>query len=226
MKQKLQIFINGAFTNNSTFVLLLGLCSILATSNTFSSALGMGMAVMIVLMMTNLIISLIRKIIPNEIRIPVYIIIIASMVTIVEMLMKAFTPELTVTLGVYLPLIVANCIIMGRAEVFASKNGPLDSLIDGFSTGFGFVLSIIILSLLREILGTGALTFVNPFTNLTVFNVTIFDARYAITLMVDNTGAFLILGLLLAAINSIMIFFTSSQKKRKEEALKAKAKQG
>ena len=225
MKQKFNIFISSAFTNNSVFILLLGLCSILATSNTFSSALGMGLAVTIVLMMTNLIISLLRKIIPTEIRIPVYIIVIASMVTIVEMLMKAFTPELTITLGVYLPLIVVNCIIMARAEAFASKNNPLDSLIDGLGTGFGYILSILVLSLLREILGTGSLTFINPFTNVTVFSWTIFDARFAISLMVDNTGAFLILGLLLAAINGITMAI-SSYKKRKKEGLNMKGEQG
>jgi electron transport complex protein RnfE len=225
MKQKLNIFISGAFTNNPVFILLLGLCSILATSNTFSSALGMGLAVTIVLIMTNLIISLLRKIIPNEIRIPVYIIIIASTVTIVEMLMKAYTPELTIALGVYLQLIVVNCIIMARAEVFASKNNPLDSLIDGLGTGIGYILSILVLSLIREILGTGSLTFVNPFTNVTVFSWTIFDARYAISLMVDNTGAFLILGLLLAAINGITMII-SSRKKRKKEVLNAKGEQG
>ncbi|HPN61114.1 MAG TPA: electron transport complex subunit RsxE [Bacilli bacterium] len=225
MKQKINIFISSAFSNNSTFVLLLGLCSILATSSTLSSAVGMGLAVMIVLMMTNLIISLLRKIIPPEIRIPVYIIIIASTVTIVEMLMKAFTPQLTITLGVYLQLIVVNCIIMARAEVFASKNKPLDSLIDGVGTGFGYLISIIVLSLLREILGTGSLTFVNPFTNATVFSWTIFDARYAISLMVSNTGAFLILGLLLAAINGLGMVI-SSRKKRRKEALIAKGEQG
>ena len=185
----------------------------------------MGLAVTIVLMMTNLIISLLRKIIPTEIRIPVYIIVIASMVTIVEMLMKAFTPELTITLGVYLPLIVVNCIIMARAEAFASKNNPLDSLIDGLGTGFGYILSILVLSLLREILGTGSLTFINPFTNVTVFSWTIFDARYAISLMVDNTGAFLILGLLLSAINGITMAI-SSYKKRKKEGLNMKGEQG
>ncbi|NCA93147.1 electron transport complex subunit RsxE [bacterium] len=225
MKQKLNIFISSAFTNNSTFVLLLGLCSILATSSTLSSALGMGLAVTIVLTMTNLIISLLRKIIPNEIRIPVYIIIIASTVTIVEMLMKAFTPELTTSLGVYLQLIVVNCIIMARAEVFASKNKPLDSLIDGLGTSLGYLLSIVVLSLFREIIGTGALTFVNPFNNVTVFSWTIFDARYAIPLMVDNTGAFLILGLLLAGINGIGMI-VSSRKKRRKEALIAKGEQG
>ena len=225
MKQKLNIFISGAFSNNSTFIMLLGLCSVLATSNTLSSAVGMGLAVMLVLMMTNLLISLLRKIIPDEIRIPVYIIIIAATVTVVEMLMKAFTPELTTSLGVYLQLIVVNCIIMARAEVFASKNKPLDSLIDGLGTSFGYLLSIVVLSLIREILGTGSLSFVNPFTNETVFSWTIFDARYAITILVNNTGAFLVLGLLLAAINAITMF-VSSRKKRNKEALIAKGELG
>ncbi len=203
--KKLNIIIEGIVKNNSTFVLLLGLCSILAVSSKFSDAVGMGAAVIIVLIMTNIIISLIRKITPNDIRIPVYIVIIASVVTIIQMVMKAFTPELAISLGVYLPLIVVNCVIMARAEVYASKNNPFDSFLDALGIGIGYLLSIVALALLREIIGTGALSFTDPFTNTTLFNVRIFPVEYAISIFNQNTGAFLMLGLMLAMINAIQI---------------------
>ena len=157
--KKLNIVLEGIVKNNTTFVALLGLCSILAVSSRLSDAFGMGMAVILVLVLTNLIISLIRKITPNDIRIPVFIVIIASVVTIIQMLMQAFTPDLALSLGVYLPLIVVNCIIMARAEVFASKNNPLDSLLDAVGSGIGYFLSIIALAALRELLGTGGIAF-------------------------------------------------------------------
>ncbi len=201
--KKFQIILEGMIKNNSTFVLLLGLCSILASSAAFSSAVGMGVAVILVLITTNILISLIRKITPNDIRIPVFIVVIAAVVTIIQMLMKAFTPELAMTLGVYLPLIVVNCIIMARAEVYASKNNVLDSFLDAIGIGLGYLLSIVALSLLREIIGTGGLAFINPFTNATVFDVQIFPAQYAIGIFTQNAGAFMMLGLMLATINAI-----------------------
>jgi len=217
--KKFNIIIEGIVKNNTTFVALLGLCSILAVSSNLSDAFGMGMAVILVLILTNLIISLIRKITPNDIRIPVFIVVIASVVTIIQMLMQAFTPELALSLGVYLPLIVVNCIIMARAEVFASKNNPLDSLLDAIGSGIGYFLSIIALAALRELLGTGGLSFTNPFTNLEMFSVSLFP-QYRIGLFVQPAGAFLMLGFMLAIINAIQI----SKTNRLAKANKAVAK--
>jgi len=210
--KKLNIVLEGIVKNNTTFVALLGLCSILAVSSNLSDAFGMGMAVILVLILTNLIISLIRKITPNDIRIPVFIVIIASVVTIIQMLMQAFTPDLALSLGVYLPLIVVNCIIMARAEVFASKNNPLDSLLDAVGSGIGYFLSIVALAALRELLGTGGISFTNPFTNSEVFNLSLFP-QYRIGLFVQPAGAFLMLGIMLAVINAIQIGKTNRQAK-------------
>jgi len=222
--KKLNIIVDGIIKSNSTFVLLLGLCSILASSSTFSSAVGMGVAVILVLMTTNVIISLVRKITPNDIRIPVYIVIIAVVVSIIQMIMKAFTPELALTLGVYLPLIVVNCVIMARAEVYASKNNPFDSFLDALGIGLGYLFSIVALSLLREIIGTGALRFVDPFTNSELFNVRLFPFQYAIPLFAQNAGAFLMLGLMLAAINAIQAAITT--RKAKKQAANSATKGG
>ncbi|HOJ44969.1 MAG TPA: electron transport complex subunit E [Bacilli bacterium] len=217
--KKLNIVLEGIVKNNTTFVALLGLCSILAVSSNLSDAFGMGMAVILVLILTNLIISLIRKITPNDIRIPVFIVIIASVVTIIQMLMQAFTPDLALSLGVYLPLIVVNCIIMARAEVFASKNNPLDSLLDAVGSGIGYFLSIVALAALRELLGTGGISFTNPFTNLEVFNLSLFP-QYRIGLFVQPAGAFLMLGIMLAVINAIQIGKTNRQNKSSGAAVK------
>ena len=213
--KKLNIVLEGIVKNNSTFVLLLGLCSILAVSGSVSNAFGMGLAVIIVLIMTNIIISLIRKITPNDIRIPVYIVVIATVVTIIQMVMNAFTPDLAMSLGVYLPLIVVNCIIMARAEVFASKNNPLDSFLDAIGIGIGYFLSIVALAFLRELLGTGGLSFVDPFSNTTLFSFSLFP-EYAIGLFTQPAGAFLMLGLMLASINAIQSGIEAKKKRTAE----------
>jgi electron transport complex protein RnfE len=215
--KKLNIILEGMFKNNATFVMLLGLCSILANSVSFTSAVGMGVAVILVLITTNIIISLIRKITPNDIRIPVYIVVIAAVVTIIQMLMKAFTPELALSLGVYLPLIVVNCIIMARAEVYASKNSVLDSFLDAIGVGFGYLLAIVAVSLFREIIGTGGLEFIDPFTNTTLFKIEIFPAQYAIGFFTQNAGAFTVLGLMAAAIAAIQAGM-AARKARKAKA--------
>lgn len=202
-QSKLGLIFYGAITNNATFSMMLGLCSVLASSNSFSTAFGMGIAVILVIMVTNALIASVRKVTPDEIRIPVYIVLIAAVVTIIQMLMQAFTPQLAMTLGVYLPLIVVNCIIMARAEVFASKHTIVDSLFDGFGTGLGYFLAIGAISLVREILGTGSLAFIDPFTNTTVFNVAILSQDFAIPLLLAPTGAFLTIGLLLALVNAL-----------------------
>lgn len=222
---KLKIFLNGLVYENPTFVLFLGMCPILATTSTFSAAFGMGLAVTIVLLLTNLIISLIRKWVPNEIRIPVFIIVIAAVVSVVEMLMYAYTFTLAETLGVYLSIIVVNCIILGRAEAFASKveNSPLDSIIDGLGNGLGFFFAVVLISLFREIIGTGGLAFSNPFTNQVLFDLQIFPKEYAISLFTQNAGAFLMLGFLVAAFVAIQDGVKSHKAKK---ALKAESEEG
>ena len=201
--KKSKIFTSGIFTSNPIFVLFLGMCPVLATTSSFSTAFGMGLAVTAVLMLTNILISAIRKLVPNEVRIPVYIVVIATVVTIIEMIMKAFTPDLAATLGIYLSIIVVNCIILGRAEAFASKNSVLDSFLDGIGTGLGFLAGLLIISLLREVIGTGALKFQEPFANTVLFNIRLFPQDYAISLFTQNAGAFLMLGLVAASINAL-----------------------
>lgn len=151
------IFRQGLWDNNSTLVQLLGLCPLLAVSNNVTNALGLGLATMLVLICTNSTVSLFRSAIPHEIRIPIYVMIIAATVTAVQLLMNAFVYDLYLSLGIFIPLIVTNCIVIGRAEAFASKNGVLPSLFDGFSMGLGMTLSLFILGAMREILGNGTL---------------------------------------------------------------------
>lgn len=152
-----KILKDGILTNNPVLVQMLGTCPTLAVSTTLSNGFGMGIAVTVVLMFSNLFISLLRKVIDKRIRIASFIVIIAGFVSMVEMLMKAYLPDLSESLGVYIPLIVVNCIILARAEAFASRNKPMPSVVDGFASGIGFTASICIVSAIREILGTGAL---------------------------------------------------------------------
>lgn len=156
-------FKNGFIKENPVFSLYLGMCSSLAISTTVNNGIGMGCCVTLILILCNVIISSIRKITPNEIRIPVYIIVIASIVTIVEMLVHAFTPSLYDSLGVFLPLIVVNCIILGRAEAFASKNGILASAFDGFGMGLGYTFALLLICVTREFLGNMSIVVTNPF---------------------------------------------------------------
>ncbi len=198
--KKRTIFLDGAFKNNSTFIMLLGLCPVLATTSGVSSALGMGLAMLAVIIVSNLVVSLIRHLIPNEIRIPVMIVIIATIVTVVEMLMKAYLPDLASNLGVYLSIIVVNCIIFARAESFALKNKVDDSLVDALGTGTGFILSVFVLALFREVIGSGAIDFKNFVNGETLFVLRLFPKEYAISIFIENTGAFIMLGLLIALI--------------------------
>ncbi|WP_373140541.1 electron transport complex subunit RsxE [Beduini massiliensis] len=201
--KKFDIFKKGITVENPIFVLLLGLCSALAITTTLTNAIGMGLAVTCVLILANVIISLLRKVIPSEIRIPVYIVIIATLVKCVQLLMNAYMISLYNSLGVFIPLIVVNCIILGRAESFASKNTVLDSLIDALGMGVGYTLAILAVSFLRELIGTGGLALVNPFDSTQViFQFSLFK-EYAIGLITQPAGAFLTLGTLIGVINSI-----------------------
>ena len=175
------------------FVLVLGMCPTLATTTSVNNALGMGLAATFVLVCSNIIISMIRNIIPNKIRIPSYIIVIAAFVSIVDMVMAAYLPDLHKALGLFIPLIVVNCIIMGRAEAFASKNSVMDSMADGIGMGIGFTLALILMSSIREILGSGT------WAGMKVMPVTYDPMLVAIL----SPGAFITSGLLMAGINML-----------------------
>lgn len=151
-------FTKGIIKENPVFVIALGLCPALAVTTMVWNAIGMGLGVIFVLVCSNLIISLLRNFIPDEIHIPAYIVVIASFVTMVELIMKAYLPSLAESLGIFIPLIVVNCVILGRAEAFASKNTPVDSIVDGLGMGIGFTIALIAIALVREVLGAGQIT--------------------------------------------------------------------
>lgn len=216
--KKRKIFIDGIFANNAAFVLFLGLCPTLATTKSFMSAFGMGIAVIATIILTNVAISAIRRWVPNEIRIPVLIVIIASIVTIIEMLMQAFMYDLSQTLGVYLSLIVVNCVILGRAEAFAMKNNVFDSFLDALGTGIGFLAGLLALALAREFLGTGGLAFSSLLTGKELWSFQLIPDNYVISLFVDAPGAFIMFGLLAALINFVG-FKVAENKKKKALAL-------
>ena len=187
------IFLNGILDENPTFRLVLGTCPTLAVTTSASNGVGMGIAATIVLMGSNLVISSLRNFIPKKVRIPSFIVIICMFVTIVQMLLKAYLPDLNDALGVFIPLIVVNCIILARAEAFASKNAPLASLTDGLGMGLGFTLSLTLMGSIRELIGAG-----------TIFGVTILGASYdPMKLITVPAGGFLTYGLLLGIINAI-----------------------
>ena len=182
------MFKKGVFTDNPVLVQTVGLCSTLAVSGTLQGAIGMSIALTFVLVMSNLVISLLRNFIPDEIRIPSFIVVIASFVTIVEMILNAYLPEIFNLLGIFLPLIVVNCIILARAESFAFKNGPLLSIVDGFANGLGYAFVLCILAVIRELFGTGAL-----------FGKQILPAQYSLKILTQAPAAFILLGLFVAA---------------------------
>ncbi len=155
-KRKLDIFTKGFFKENPTFVLLLGMCPTLATTTSAINGLSMGLATLFVLVLSNIVISAIAPVVPDKVHIPVYIVVIATFVTILQFAMQAYTPDMYKTLGLFIPLIVVNCIVLGRAEAFASKNGIVDSALDGLGIGFGFTMALTVLGMVREILGSGS----------------------------------------------------------------------
>ena len=189
---KMQIILNGILKNNPTFVLVLGMCPTLGTSTSAMNGLGMGAATMAVLIMSNLVISLIKNLIPDKVRIPAFIVVIASFVTIIQMLMQAYLPSLYASLGVFIPLIVVNCIILGRAEAFASKNGALDSILDGVGIGLGFTIALTLIGAVREILGSGA-----------IFGYSFGISDYMPLVFVLAPGAFFVLGYMMVLFNKL-----------------------
>lgn len=192
-------FLKGIIVENPVLVGLLGCCPTLATTTSIESAIGMAILFLIVLIGSNVLISLLRKVIPQEVKIPAYIVIIATFVTIVKMLCEAYLPELYQTLGVFISLIVVNCIILGRAETFASKNGPLSSLIDALGMSVGFAMALLIMSVIREFIGTGGFSFGNIFTFIPKVSWTPL-AAYKIDMFVQSPGGFLTLACILAVI--------------------------
>ena len=199
---RFQNFKNGLLKDNPVFSLYLGICSTLAITTSVNNGLGMGVAVICVLIMSNVIISLVRNITPEEIRIPVYIVIIATLVKIIQMLIEAYAPALNTSLGVFIPLIVVNCIILGRAEAFASKHGVLDSALDGLGMGLGYTLAVTSMSLIREVLSTGMINLVNPFDETQVlFNIRILPDDYVISMFSSPVGAFITFAILAALVS-------------------------
>ncbi len=190
MKEYLRILKNGIVNENPIFVLMLGMCPTLATTTSAVNGMSMGLATMFVLICSNLVISLIKNLTPDMIRIPVFISVIATFVTMLQMLMQAYMPSMYATLGLYIPLIVVNCIILGRAESFASKNSALPSIFDGLGIGLGFTFGLTILGACRELLGTGK-----------VFDCVVFPEDYGMLMFVLAPGAFITLGFLIAIIN-------------------------
>ncbi len=192
----LRIFSDGVLRNNPTFRLVLGMCPTLAVTTTLENALGMGLAALFVLVCSNGLVSALRKVIPDAVHIPCYIVIVAAFVTTIDLLMQAFLPALSASLGIFIPLIVVNCIILGRAEAFACRNGVVASLVDGLGTGLGFTLSLALIASVREILGAGSLT---VWGDLAIRNI----HAHGMVLAILPAGGFITLGLLLALINHL-----------------------
>ena len=188
----LKVLMNGIIKENPTFVLLLGMCPTLGTTSSAINGMSMGLATMFVLICSNMVISAIKNLIPDMVRIPSYIVVIASFVTLLQMVMQAFVPHLYATLGLFIPLIVVNCVVLGRAEAFAAKNNPLASLFDGIGMGLGFTLGLTLLGAMRELLGTGK-----------IFGLTFFGEEYGMLLFVLAPGAFIALGYLIALVNKL-----------------------
>ncbi|HAH97025.1 MAG TPA: electron transport complex subunit RsxE [Firmicutes bacterium] len=191
---------NGIARENPIFRLVLGTCPTLATSLSVSNGIGMGLAATVVLVGSNAIISALRNVIPDKVRIPAYIVVIAAFVTIVDKLMAAFVPSLHSVLGIFIPLIVVNCIILARAESFASKNPVINSMADGLGMGMGFTLSLVLMSTIREILGTGKLLVAKDFG---FAGFKLFNEAFAAKIMISPPGGFITFGLLMALINYI-----------------------
>ena len=188
----LKILMNGIITENPTFVLLLGMCPTLGTTSSAMNGMSMGLATMFVLICSNMVISALKNVIPDMVRIPGYIVVIATFVTVVQMCMEAFIPALYASLGLFIPLIVVNCIVLGRAEAFAAKNGVVASAFDGIGIGLGFTIALTLLGAIRELLGTGKL-----------FNLTIMPEQFGSLIFVLAPGAFIALGFLIAIVNKL-----------------------
>ncbi len=192
MSKALNTFTNGILKENPTFVLVLGMCPTLATTTSAINGMSMGLATMFVLICSNVVISLLKNLIPDKVRIPAFIVVIATFVTMVQLLMQAYLPAIYDVLGLFIPLIVVNCIVLGRAEAFAAKNSVGLSALDGIGMGLGFTLALTVLGAIRELLGTGC-----------VFGLNIFSDHYAALIFVLAPGAFIALAYLMAIMNKV-----------------------
>ena len=192
MKNSIKVFLNGFIKENPTFILLLGMCPTLGTTSSALNGMSMGLATAFVLVCSNMVISLLKNLIPDKVHIPCYIVIIATFVSVLELCMKAYLPSIYATLGLFIPLIVVNCIVLGRAESFAAKNNVLLSAIDGLGNGLGFTLALTLLGIMRELLGTGR-----------IFDYPIYPENYGILVFVLAPGAFIALGFLVAIVNKL-----------------------
>ena len=195
-------FKEGLLTKNPVLAQLLGLCSTLAITTSLFNGLGMGMAVTVILICSNVLISALRKVIPSQIRIAAYIVIIAGFVTMVDLLLQAFLPALAESLGVFIPLIVVNCVVLGRAEAFASKNGVLASTVDGLCQGIGYTVALVVMCVIRELLGSG--TFGGGILGENGAGIQVFPADYAALQMIMPVGGFLTLGFVVAGFQWLM----------------------
>ena len=211
MKEYVRIFTNGLVKENPLIMLMIGLCSALAITTSVANGIGMGLAMTFVIVLSEMIISIFRKFIPNDIRIPIFIIVIASFTTIVDLLMQAFLPELSESMGIFIKLIVVNCIIMGRVESFASKESPLKAMADAFGMGLGFTWVLVVMSAIRELLGSG-----------TIMGIRLVPDDFLIKFFANSPGGFFVFGLLIA-----ITYLTQDQRKlrkaRKAAALKEAA---
>ena len=187
-----KVLMNGIVKENPTFVLLLGMCPTLGTTSSAINGMGMGLATAFVLVCSNVVISAIKHLIPDAVRIPAFVVVIASFVTLLQMIMQAYVPALYATLGLFIPLIVVNCILLGRAEAFAAKNGPVASMFDGLGMGLGFTVGLTLLGAVRELLGTGK-----------IFGLTVYPEDCGMLLFVLAPGAFIALGYLIALVNRL-----------------------
>lgn len=192
MANKWKLIYNGIIPGNPVLVLLLGMCATLGTSSSAINGFMMGVATMVVLICSNAVISMLKNFVPDKVRIPAYIVIIATFVTILQLIINAYLPALNATLGIFIPLIVVNCVLLGRAEAFAGKNGVIDSICDGLGCGIGFTFALTLLGSVRELLGTGRL-----------FDIVIYPEDYGMLLFVLAPGAFLALGYLIAIVNKL-----------------------
>lgn len=204
-----RVFYNGLIKENAIFVQAIGLCALLAVTTSAINGLAMGIAVTVVTVGSNIVVSLLRKFIPNKIRIPAYIVVIATFVTIVEMFIKAYSPTIYKALGIFIPLIVVNCMILGRAESFASKHGVIPSIVDGLGMGLGYTLASTSLGLLRELIGAGSL-----------FGVSLFGPNFQPAIMfIMPPGSFILLGIMMGVFNHVRRKKETSNTQVKEEVL-------
>ncbi len=192
MNGKMRIVVDGIIRNNPTFALLLGMCPTLGTTGSALTGMSMGLATLSVLVCSNMSVSALKSIVPAKVRIPAYIVVIATFVTVLQMVMKAYLPALDQLLGIFIPLIVVNCILLGRAEAYASRHSVVDSFFDGLGIGVGFTIALTLLGVVRELLGTGR-----------VFGLAVYPEQYGSLLFILAPGAFIVLGLLIGLINSV-----------------------